>query len=146
MAYTKVPLQNVAAVDLATGKFVIDWYDVFRQLDGLSPISGSVTATFGVAALTPGNTTVSVSTGAISDSGNNGVGVVHNFIGYNSSGTTAAVLQTLYDSFSTIASYINGIRTDLTADQTAVAALNTRLTVLENKVNAVIADLTARFP
>jgi hypothetical protein len=69
--------------------------------------------------LTPGNTTVNVTVGAIRDAGNNGTALSMTFIGYNSSGTTAQVLQTLYDSFTTISSYINTIRTDLTADQTA---------------------------
>lgn len=145
MARIKIPPQNVAPTT-SGDPFVPAWYDVFKQLDAISPISGSVTATFVVAPLTPGSTSVTVTVGAISDAGNNGSGVVHSFIGYNSVGTTAQVLQTLYDSFTTIAFYINAIRTDLTADQTAVAALNTRITALENKVNAVISDLTTRFP
>lgn len=128
-----------------TGQMNQSWFEYFQNLNSTVKVLGAPTS-FAVSPLTPGNTTVTVTLGAITDSGNNGTGVVHAFIGYNSVGTTAQVLQTLYDSFTTIASYINTIRTDITADQTAVAALNTRVTALENKIDAMITDLAARFP
>lgn len=38
MAQNKIPLQNVAPLD-TSGLFTPDWYDVFKQLDGLDPLS-----------------------------------------------------------------------------------------------------------
>lgn len=145
MSKITIPGQN-EPISLGGGPVNPIWYPALKSLEKLSSLTDSISGSFSVAPITPGNTSVSVTTAAISDAGNNGTGVVHAFIGYNSSGTTAQILQTLYDSFTTIAFYINAIRTDLTADQTAVSALNSRVTALENKVDAIISDLASRFP
>jgi len=50
------------------------------------------------------------------------------------------------DNVATIVSYITQIRADLSSLKTATDDNDTRTTALENKVNAIIADLAARFP
>jgi hypothetical protein len=137
-----IPGQN-EPISLGGGPVNPTWYPALKSLEKLSSITDSISGSFAIAQITPGSTSVSVTTPAISDGGNNGTGVVHNDIGYNS---TSGTLQSLYDSFTSIAFYINKIRTDLTADQTAVSALNSRVTALENKVDEIITDLASRFP
>ena len=137
-----IPGQN-EPISLGGGPVNPNWYPALKSLEKLSSITDSISGSFAITQITPGSTSVSVTTPAISDGVNNGTGVVHNDIGYNS---TAGTLQSLYDSFTSIAFYINKIRTDLTADQTAVLALNSRVTALENKVDEIINDLASRFP
>ena len=113
------------------------WYDKFKYLERLQPLS-EIPAVVLPPPLTPGNTTVAVTLGAITDGGNVAPGNIQAYIGYG----TPTVLQSLYDSFTTIASQFNKTRTDLLAAQTAEAALNARVTTLENKVNDLISALS----
>lgn len=42
MARQKIPPIDVPTIDAPSGRFVADWYDFFRQLDGLDPLSSIV--------------------------------------------------------------------------------------------------------
>lgn len=110
-----------------------DWYGKLKFLEQLGPLS-DIPPIVPPAPLTPGSTSVAVTTAAISDASLPS-GTVHNYVSWD--GTAASAR----DSFGTIAAYINAIRADLLASQTAVAALSTRVTALENKANAIITSL-----
>lgn len=125
-----------------TGQMNQAWFEFFQSLSSVVKALGIAPASFAVSPVTPGDTTVSVTVPTLSDSDNGpGTGVPHNHIGNNNGSA-----QALWDSFTTIAAYNNAIRADLLASQTAVTALNDRVTELENKLNAVVTDLAARYP
>ena len=90
---------------------------------------------FDVAPVVPGDTSVAVTTAAISDASLPS-GTVHNYVSWD--GTAASAR----DSFGTMAFYITAIRADLLASQAAVAELSARVTALENKDNEIITALT----
>lgn len=109
-----------------------------EEIAWLQGIEKQANAPFTVQSLTPGNTSLSVSTRTISDSANSGTGVDGATVGYN----LGNALQSLYDSFTTIKNSLNTLSANDTATQAAVAALNTRVTALEEKINEAIAALS----
>ena len=50
----RIPPQDVPAIDIKTGKFVIDWYDAIKALEKLGLFDLAITTT--VAALPPATT------------------------------------------------------------------------------------------
>lgn len=141
----KLPPQQQALGTISGGSEVYiaaTWLEKLKFLEQLQPLSDiAPSASFGVAALTPGTTSVSVTLAAITDN-SDAAGTAQTYLRHN----TNPLWFQLRDNIATLVVYLNAARTDLLASQTAVGALNTRVTALENKINAVIADLHARFP
>lgn len=127
-----IPGQNVPIQ--INGAINPDWYLVLKFLETLQPLSDA--AITPPPALTPGNTTVSITNRSVADTLNTGTGVDVSLIGY------AGTSQSLYDSFTTIKNVVNSFNTNHTNSKNAIDALNTRVTALENKVNAIITALS----
>lgn len=119
-----------------------NWYLPIQQtintLNGLSTLTGSISGSFTVTPITPGNTTASITAPAIIDA--TGTGVVTNQV--SATGLVAAIKNDM----ATIAAYINFAMTNGNNQHAAIVDLNSRVTALENKIDAVISDLDARFP
>lgn len=132
-----VPIQNAA------GSMTQAWFEYFQSLQSFVNGLAVTGPSFAVLPLTPGSTAYTPTTGVAKTSTVTGFTVnVQTFLMYTATLTT----QQMADNFTTIADALTKSATNDTAIQTAVAALNTRITALENKENAVISDLTTRFP
>jgi flagellin-like hook-associated protein FlgL len=143
--YKRVPPSDVQPVD-ESRRWTTDWYDIIKRLDQLQPLSDiPPDTTFGVTGVTPGSNASTVTASPITDGNSGAAGVAHSYIGINTAGGSAA-LQAQADSFTTLVVQNNNLRADLVSAQTAIAGLNTRLSDTVTKLNAVIADLHARFP
>lgn len=121
-------------VDPATGLIDRDWFNAFKPLEKLDPLS-EIPALVPPPPITPGNTTVSITNRTVTDGANVGTGSDNGILG------AGAAIQTYYDSFTTIKNVLNTFSTNHTNSKNAIDALNTRMTALENKVNAIIAAL-----
>lgn len=140
----KLPPQQQALGTLSgTDVFITaTWLEKLKYLETLDPIPHySFGDTFTVLPLTPGGNNPSVATGTISDV-SDVTGTVRNYLQYGSTPTVTINR----DNIATTAYYLSSIRTDLLSLKTATDDNDTRTTALENKVNAIIADLAARFP
>lgn len=113
-----------------------DWYEKLKFLEILGPLSDIAKPTL-PSPLTPGSTSASVTTVALSDI-SSPPGNVNTTIDYGGSPTAAKV----QDNFTTLAAHNNTILTDLQALQTAIGALNTRVTAAENEFNALLTALS----
>ena len=135
-----IPGQSVS-VDLnATGGVRPEWYEKLKFLETLQPLTDIVNPTFSVTTLTPGNTTTSITNRTVSfDNG----GLGGSDTGVLGVGTASNPQQ---NSWVTTGSIIGQFSANHTAHKNASDALNARVTALENKINAVINDLRARFP
>jgi hypothetical protein len=120
------------------------WRDFFRYIESLQPLDEIVNPSFTVTALTPGSTAYSPTTGVSKTFTVLGAftPVIQAALTYG----TGVTAQNLVDDFATIADALTKAATNHTSIQTAVSALNTRVTALENKENEVISDLDSRFP
>lgn len=132
-----LPGQGVP-VDLP-GQVNPTWYERFKDIVDSINAGPPADPSFTEAPLTPGSTSASTSARTIDATLNASSGTDNGHVGY----TTIA---NLYDSFEVIKNCLNALYTNTTNLDTAVDALNTRITALENKLNDVIADLDARFP
>lgn len=140
----KLPPQQQALGTLSGADVFITatWLEKLKYLETLDPIPDyHFDASFMVTPLTPGSNNPTVGTGAITDA-SDVVGTVRTYLQYGS--TPSAAMQR--DNVATLVSYITQIRADLSSLKTATDDNDTRTTALENKVNAIIADLAARFP
>lgn len=142
MGRVTVPGQNVPII-LSSGQMNPDWYPVFKFLETLQPLSDIDNPSFTETGLTPGNTTVTVTSRTVNDSLNGVAGTDPgtNPIGLGNSGGT-----TVNDSFTRLANILNAQYTNDANLATAIGALNTRTTDLENKINDIVSDLDTRFP
>ena len=91
---------------------------------------------FDVDPITPGNTTATVTSRTVTDSANAGPGVDSGILGWS------GVTQTLYDSFTTIEAVLNTFNTNQANLNAAIAALNARVTALEEKTDEIITALS----
>lgn len=140
----KLPPQQQALGTLSgTDVFITaTWLEKLKYLESLDPIPDyNFDASFTVSPLTPGSNNPTIATGALTDN-SNVTGTVRTYLEY---GTTPNITM-LQDDFATIVAQFNSVRTDLLSLKTATDDNDTRTTALENKVNAIIADLAARFP
>lgn len=140
----KLPPQQQALGTLSGADVFITatWLEKLKYLETLDPIPDyHFDTAFTVTALTPGSNNPSVTVGAITDA-SDVVGTVRTYLEYGS--TPSATMQR--DNVATLVSYITAIKSDLSSLKTATDDNDTRTTALENKVNAIIADLAARFP
>lgn len=140
----KLPPQQQALGTLSgTDVFITaTWLEKLKYLETLDPIPDyHFDASFTVSPLTPGSNNPSVTAGALTDN-SNVVGTVRTYLEY---GSTPNITM-LQDDIATIVSQFNKVRTDLLSLKSATDDNDTRTTTLENKVNAIIADLAARFP
>lgn len=133
MKKVTVPGVNVPLVG-SGGLLNPDWYLVFKFIESLQPLS-DIPAPVLPGPITPGNTPVSVTPRSVSLS-QSGTGSVTNVLGWVSPNN-----QSLYDSFATLQSIITSLSTNDSNAKTAIDDLNSRVTALENKINALIAAL-----
>lgn len=128
-----IPGQNVP---IQVGNSVNpDWYEKLKFLETLSPLT-DIPAIVPPSPVTPGDTPVTITNRTVTDASNQNPGVDTGVLGFG------ALSQTLYDSFTTIEAVLNSFNTNHTNEKAAIDALNTRLTALENKVNAIIAAIS----
>lgn len=139
---TKNPPIDVPAVDPTTGCWVPVQFDRQKRLDALQPLSDiPAEPSFSVTAVTVGNTTTSITNRTVTDAGNGGLtGTDTSILGV---GTSPNPQQ---NGWTTLMNVVNSFNTNHINHKNAADALNTRVRALETKLNAIIADLDARFP
>ncbi|MBN8968941.1 MAG: hypothetical protein J0G95_10825 [Rhizobiales bacterium] len=114
-----------------------DWYSVFKFIEGLQPLSDiPPEPPFTVDPVTPGSTSVSTQTLSKTAVGSPTGSVQSTFQYYpGTSSDIANNYATIYDVF-------NKQDSNTSSQNSSIAALNVRITALENKINEIITALS----
>lgn len=114
-----------------------EWYKIFKFVESLQPLSDiPPEPPFPVSPVTPGNTSVSTQTLSKSVVGSPTGSAQLTFQYFPNTS------QVIADNYATIYDVFNKQDSNTSSQNTAISALNVRMTSIENKINEIIAALS----